>query len=457
MENKLNLNMEKTLYPFNYSQDIITLQTKYALFKRVINIVFSVTVDAGFDEALMHRAIDLMIARNDALRLTEVKEGKTSKLYFADERKIGTIPSRRFSTSAQFDAFLRRFRKAPTDLKKGRTLEAVFGVDPAGKQFVLFKVSHMVADTYGIGVIVTDLMGVYAALKEGKELPPAPGRFEDVLIKDTEFRANDAAVEKDRAFFDEYYKTRHSERPIYCGLHGNGSDRWLKNKRKGAISLPYLFIKCDTEGYRFVVPAAVTLKVEDWCEKNGITMNTFFFYTCGIATSLLNDRARYQIPLELLNCRGSVAERKSAGTKVQSMGVYLTVDYEKSFLDSVVALSDEQHELYRHTRLSYLEIEDLTHSFYNFSMLGQVTSYCFSFIPMSMPKGITLQVHSNGKGALTGYIAMMHNVDTNEIETVYDIQTRMITPQQLVEFQNTWMHVIEQVIARPEAKMKELF
>ena len=94
---------------------------------------------------------------------------------------------------------------------------------------------------------------------------------------------------------------------------------------------------------------------------------------------------------------------------------------------------------------------------YDYSQISQLYNYTFSYIPVSFPEGVKLQVHSNGKGALTGYIAMMHNVDTNEIETVYDIQTRMITPQQLVEFQNTWMHVIEQVIARPEAKMKELF
>lgn len=449
--------MDKTLYGFNNSHDVITLQTKYALFKRVINILFSVTLDEGFDETLMHQAIDLMIARNDALRLTETREGKTPKLYFADERKIGEIPTRRFNSVSQFDAFLRRFRKAPTDLKKGRTLEAVFGVDAAGKQFVLLKISHMVADTYGIGVLVADLMGVYAALKEGKELPPAPGRFEDVLIKDNEFRANEAAVEKDRAFFDDYFKVRHSQRPIYCGIHGNGSDRWLKNKRKGAISLPYLFIKCDTEGYRFVVPAALTQQVQGWCAANAITMNSFFFYTCAIATSLLNDRAQYQLPIELLNCRGSLAERKAAGTKAQSLSVCVEVDYEKSFLESIVPLADEQKELYKHTRLSYLEVENLIHTFYDFSMLGQATGFAFSFVPMATPKGLHLQIHSNGKGALVAYIAMVHNVDTNEIETVYDIQTKMVTPQQLVEFQNTWMHVVEQVLARPEAKMKELF
>ena len=97
------------------------------------------------------------------------------------------------------------------------------------------------------------------------------------------------------------------------------------------------------------------------------------------------------------------------------------------------------------------------HKIYDYSMLGQTTSFCFSFIPMSTPKGISLRVHSNGKGALVTYIAMMHDIETNEIETVYDIQTEMVTPQQLVDFQNLWIHVVECVLARPDVPMKELF
>ena len=46
---------------FNYSQDIIDLQTKYSLFKRVLNILFSLTIDGGFDKELMTRSINLLI------------------------------------------------------------------------------------------------------------------------------------------------------------------------------------------------------------------------------------------------------------------------------------------------------------------------------------------------------------------------------------------------------------
>ena len=449
--------MEPQRYSFNYSQDIIHLQTKYALFKRVANILFSVTFDEGFDEGRMLKALQLLIDRNDCLRLTFVKEGKEMRQFFEPSRKLGKVSTVRFDTTAQMEAWVRRFRRKGLDMTKGQTFKAVFAVNASGEQMVFIKISHYVADTYGIGVLVTDLSAIYTALSNGSELPPAPGSFEDVIRKDNEYRANAEATEKDRSFFQEYYEHTHAERPLYCGIHGDESDRWLKYKKKGNISLPYLFIRCDTKGYRFVIPAAVTLRAEQWCKEHEISLNTFFFYTYAIACSLRNDRAPYQTPLELMNCRATVADRKAAGTKVQSLSVYTTVDYAKSFDDNIAALYAETSEMYRHTRLSYLECEAMQHKVWNYSMLSQLYNYCFSYIPVKNPQGVRLQVWSNGKGALVTYLAMMHDVDTNEISVNYDIQTKMVTPGQLIEFQNLFIHVVETVLDKPATPLGEIF
>lgn len=450
--------MERTLYGFNYSQDIVHLQTKYALFKRVANILFSVTFDEGFDEGRMKQALQLLVDRNDCLRLTFVKDGKTIKQYFEEKRSIGSIPSVRFETPIQMDRFIRRFRKTAVSPLKGQTLKVVFAVDPSGHQMVIIKISHMVADTYGIGVLVNDLSGIYAALTEGKDLPPAPGKFEDVLKKDAEYRANEEALEKDRSFYQAYYEKKHpGKHPTYLGIHGNESDRWLKYKKKGNISLPFLLVRCDTEGYRFVIPAAVTTKAAAWCQERNIPMNSFFFYACAVACSLKNDRMPLQLPLELMNCRATITDRKAAGTKVQSLSVYTEVDFEKSFAENVALLFADQQELYRHTRMSYLEIEAMEHKLWNYSMLSQIINYCFSFIPMSTPKGTHLQVYSNGKGALVAYMALILDVDSNEIYVNYDIQTKMVKPVQLVDFQNLYIHVVETVIENPDKPLKEIF
>ena len=449
--------MEAKTYSFNYSQDIIHLQTKYALFKRVANILFSVTFENGFDEGRMLDALQLLIDRNDCLRLTFFKEGKEMRQFFEPTRKLGKVPSVRFETTSQLEAWVRRFRRKGLDMTKGQTFKPVFAVNASGEQMVFIKISHYVADTYGIGVLVNDLSAIYEALSNGSELPPAPGSFEEVIRKDNEYRANTEATEKDRSFFEEYYGKTHAERPLYCGIHGDESDRWLKYKKKGDISLPYLFIRCDTKGYRFVIPAAITLRAEQWCKENEISMNTFFFYTYAIACSLRNNRAPIQAPLELMNCRATVADRKAAGTKVQSLSVCTKVDYEKSFNENIAALYAETTEMYRHTRLTYLEMEAMQHKVWNYSMLSQVINYCFSYIPIKNLKGVRLQVWSNGKGALVTYLAMMHDVDTNEISVNYDIQTQMVTPEQLIEFQNLLTHVIEAVLDKPAAPLAEIF
>lgn len=90
-------------------------------------------------------------------------------------------------------------------------------------------------------------------------------------------------------------------------------------------------------------------------------------------------------------------------------------------------------------------------------MTSQLTNFSFSFIPMSMPDGITMQVYSNGKGALAAYIALMLNVKTNEIYVNYDIQTKMCSPRELVEFQNTYLNVIETVIEKSNIPLDNIF
>ena len=442
--------MEKTLYGFNASQDIIHMQTTLTLFKRVGNIVFTTTVDGGFDKALMTKALNLLFVRHDCLRLTFTKKEGKMVQYFESERSIGEVPFYEFKTQKQFESHLRGFRKKKNNIQKGETLKVEFCHNACGEEFILYKISHYVADTYAIGVLVTDLFAIYKALKEGSPLPAEPGKFEDVLRNDLTYKDNTEMVEKDREFMKDLYTVKHTKHPEYCGIHGKRSDIWMKEKSKGKFAMKYFFVKCDTVGYRAVIPASVTTRVINWCGKAGIPIGTYMFYAYAIAASLVNDRQKYQAPLQLLDCRGTKAERSCAGTKVQSISVYTTVDYDKSFADNVRDLFEEQNQLYRHTKLSYLEVNKLQLETWGHSQLSQVINFCYSFIPFRSPEGVHLQVHSNGKGALPAYIAMMLDVDTNEISVCYDIQSELTTAQLLMDFQNLYVHIIESVLDRPD-------
>ena len=158
-----------------------------------------------------------------------------------------------------------------------------------------------------------------------------------------------------------------------------------------------------------------------------------------------------------MNCRGTVTDKKAAGTKVQSLSVYTTVDYSTSFTENILKLFQDQAELYRHTKLTYLEVEAMQHKLWKYPMTSQLTNFCFSFIPMAFPKGVNFQMYSNGKGALATYMALLLNTENNEVYAMYDIQTEMCTTDQMIDFQSTYVSVIEAVLKNPEAPLGELF
>jgi len=221
--------------------------------------------------------------------------------------------------------------------------------------------------------------------------------------------------------------------------------------------MPFYFVKCDTRGYKLDIPSILGRKAREWCEKSQITLSTFFYYTITIASSIVNDKIKYMTPLLLLDCRGTLTERKAAGTKVQPLSIYETVDYERSFNDNIRDAFVAHQELYKHTRLKYTEAESIQHRIWGHSQLSQTYGFSFSFVQTATPEGVDMQIISNGKGALPAYVAVMFNVKTGSISVVYDVQTMMIEPEVLGEFHNTYLRVIENVLDNPETEMQKLF
>ena len=54
-------------------------------------------------------------------------------------------------------------------------------------------------------------------------------------------------------------------------------------------------------------------------------------------------------------------------------------------------------------------------------------------------------------------MALMLNIDTKEVYAMYDVQTKMCSAEQMMEFQNVYVKVIEAVLKFPESPLNELF
>ena len=447
---------EKPCYRLSPSQDVSYLQCRYTLFKRVINILSSITLDEKVDYDTLNKAYKLLVKRNDCLRIKFFKKKGQLMQYFEDydESKVADIPVLAFETKKKQDAFIDKTRKKPINYMGGVVIEPRLIHTHEGKDMIFLKVCHLCLDVYGIHAIYMDLLGIYNALRNGTPLPKEPSSFEKVIIKDIERSRNQNINDKHIEYFTNILGE--NPEPYYAGIHGPNNKIWQKKLASHHRGMQMFFINCDTEAYRHKIDRETVDKVLFYCRNNQCSPANLLFFAFSVTQAKLNGNVKNLLPLSLYNCRVSALDKNCAGSKVQSGACYTKIDYSSSFEDNLKNFSAEQMKLYRHVNFSDREFETLLHTTYRSSYLETYYSLAFSLVPFDVPVGIEFDMYTNGKGALPTYVIQFLNAKTNEIDMAYDVQTKIISEEDVRVFHSYYVNVINQVMDDPRIKVSDI-
>ncbi|MCQ2397774.1 MAG: condensation domain-containing protein [Sphaerochaetaceae bacterium] len=446
--------MERNYYPLTRSQDVVNLQGKYSPFKRLYNILFSISVGRKVEWDIMTKAINLVVERNDCLRLCFEKKDKQLMQYIQDKVVITDIPMYEFKSEEEFTAFIDKYRKPGIDFKHGRMIEPNYIYLADKKEYmVFFKVCHLAVDTYGIANLANDVLCCYDAVESGKELPPAPSQFEQFIIRDIKIKNNKEQLEKDCKFFQDFFKSRPF--PRYTGIHSEDNPIWQKQLKKGRKAIKNFMLKSDTVADAKKISADLCKEVERYCTEHRQSMASFMFYVMNMVSSDMHKRVP-SYNLNLCNCRGTVSERKTLGTMVQSQGVLCQFDWDKSFAENFDVFSADENQLLRHIGYPDLEFEDIIRKIYNFGVFEYMEFCTFSFVPMSKINGYDFQLYSNGKFPLPAYIMMLYDTETGEATMLYDCQKILTTSQDIDFFHKKFVSFISAIVKSPSASLSEI-
>ena len=99
------------LYELNQSQEVVKLQCKYTLFKKIINILSSMTSEEELDFEIMKDAFNKVVERNDCLRIKFIKKDKKLMQYFSSTQVFEDIPVLEFETKEEQEKFIAKKRK----------------------------------------------------------------------------------------------------------------------------------------------------------------------------------------------------------------------------------------------------------------------------------------------------------------------------------------------------------
>lgn len=446
-------NVERRYYDLNPSQNVSKLQCQYTLFKRVINILFSAKRDEEIDFKVMEKAFNILVERNDCLRIQFVKKDKKLMQYFRDKVEFNNIPILKFQTEKEQSKFVNKLSKSAIKYMKGKVIEPYFIKTFDNKYMVFIKVCHMVVDIYGINFIFNDLFDIYDCLINNTELPPAPNSFEEVVQKDLQRKENTYRHQEHVDFFTDYISSH--EEPWYAGIHGPKEKYWNKQLKKNKRAQKMFFIKNDTVCYQYNINEELMKKAMDFCESKNITPTNLFFYACSLCTSFINNKINSMLPLQLCNCRGTSLDKNCAGTKVQSIGCFTDIDFNKTILENLSDFSETQMKLYRRIHFPDQDFEMMLHKIYPSTMLETYYSITFSFIPYLKRKDITYNLYSNGKGALPCYIALLYDINNNITTIGYDVHKKTISKEDVDNFHKKYLELLNYIIDNPDLKINE--
>ena len=442
----------KTCYELSPAQGVPYLQCKYTLFKRVINIMSSITFEEEIDFELMEKAFNIVVERNDCLRIKFFKQKGQLKQYFRDEVPYKKIPVVEYNQE-KFDAFIKRYKKHAIKYMRGTVIEPHF-IKLNGKCMVLFKVCHLVLDVYGTSVIYKDLIEVYKSLKNNTDLPELPAKYEDVIKRDIERNYNEVRQKKHEEFFKDMLSEK--AEPYYTGIHGPDNKIWQKKVKKNHRGMKMFFLKNDTKAYIHTIDSDIATRVIDYCRENQLSPANFFFYTCTLTSAILNNKTKISLPLSLCNCRITPNEKNCAGTKVQSVACYTRYRYKLTFEENLRRFSANQAKVYRHIDFPDIKFEAMLHKAFRSSFLETYYSIAFSFVPSNFPEGVDFTMYSNGKGALPGYLIMLFDTKTNSIKLGYDVHSKTTSEEQVAYFHQMYKSVLTQVLDNPEIKLGDI-
>ena len=159
--------------------------------------------------------------------------------------------------------------------------------------------------------------------------------------------------------------------------------------------------------------------------------------------------------------RSTIEEKKTGGTRAQTLCYRNILDKNTTFLDACHQLLSKQNEIYRHADLNSLEMLKMQKSILNIKENEGYYSVSMSFqlIPMKIKENLEIETkwYSNGAVAIMLYINIMDGDGTGGLKCYYEYMSNHINADKIKELHESMVKIILMGCHNPKITLAEFF
>lgn len=443
------------------SQDTMYLMQKYSFHKQIVQIPTSFMVDMDVDFATLAKALNIEIQRNDSMRLRFKKDGKKIRQYFLDNYKIDKVKILSFSSEDEQEAFFIKDAQTAVKFMKGECYRIYFFNSFNGYKGIYLNASHMVMDAMGILVFYLDLLAVYTALKKGEPLPEPLCSYEDYIIKEHERCADEKRREKDRQFYEEYFRS--CGEPTYSGVHGPeflAKERIKKKNPELKVPSAYSPLLDKAEVMKMNISKDLSDKILNFCKERSVAPESLMLLAMRTHLSALNGRDPFGFQLLMCSKRIKHKDMRTGGCMAQPLQVLTRIEENMTFSEALDEFLRTRTSLYRHLTYPYTTARDQLREMYNYSLIQGPAALMFSWLPVPVTEftefKFDFKTYNLGRYFSPLYAICYPDPQNGTIALHYMYRMKLVTPEHLKVLHSNMEKIIAAAIENPDITIGEL-
>ncbi len=417
-------------YPISNSQKMMFLMSlKYGSGYPVNNIGCGYYWQGELNVDIMKESIYEAIARCDTMRLRFTMEKKLNLHQYVTEKSELVVEEWDYSqlTYDQAEDILTKIsrQKIPMYNCELHKIAIVKFKNDYHGLFIRFQ--HLAMDAYSVKIFLNDIIEIYNSKTKGTAYPKPMRPYIPVLEKELEYQESEQH-EIDRQYW--YDSLAKSTEPIFTDFMIDNRLKYQQEKNSGQRYADIHSGLPDADIFNMSMSAEDSEKVMKLCEERNLSI--FAVLSMGVRTALscFNDNQEDVSFKMIINRRGTIAEKKSGGLRINFLPMRSIIKPEETFVGAIQKISDVQNEMYQHASLSFIETlkerhksmpkdskSDSTYDSFGLSYQPLMKS---TYIDEEMEKTAKSIWYNNGSTMIPLYVTIRHRKQDNGLDFCFE-------------------------------------
>ena len=415
-------------YPISGSQKMMYLMSlKYGSGYPVNNIGCGYYWKGEMDKAVMKASIYEAVSRCDTMRLRFVMGKKLQLHQYVTEKSRILVEDWDYSdmTVDEAEEKLTAFSRSNIPMFNCELHKIALIKFKDGYHGIFMRIQHLAMDAYSLKVFINDIIEIYKHKTQGTPYPKPMRPYIPVLEKELEYETSEQHENDKKYWYDSLAK---STEPIFTDFMLNNR---LKEQQKKYPDRRFADIHSglpDAATVKFSMNTEDSAKIMKLCDDKGLSI--FSVISMGVRTGLscFNDNQEDVSFKMIINRRGTIAEKKSGGIRINFLPMRSIVKPEDTFTEAVQNISEVQNEMYLHASLAFLETLKERHKSMSEEAKFDSTydSFGLSYQPMMKMAAIDDEMaktarsiwYNNGATMIPLYVTVCHRPTDGGLEFI---------------------------------------